>query len=952
MKTNLSIKKRIGLLCLFLIAAGSQLKAQEDFYYLPRLADWSLPTPTSWEYTRHTGYQPDLSTGAIDISIPLYTVSHDDLSWPIELRYHSNGIKVTDNYFPLGYGWTLSPGLRITRTILGKADEVSTMDVRTGNYTFEYLWGIQEPDNKTDAQPDIYTIHLPGHETAFLMESQGGQWKVSAANSLLRIEPDFDTYRQLSGFTVTDDKGILYKFGGEYVEDDQTTGYPTGWMLYEVQLPGSGNTRITLNWQKQSVVCNAELLLNNYVAIRDHYYEQLEEPGSTGPGFTDYIAPLDYDYPTVSLFLPAQITLPDRSIVSFDYYQYLQRPFLSGLSVTNPDGKEVKHCTFSYQNYKRLGGVYVSGEGRYTFEYYVDSEEMDTRSQDFWGYYNGKNNATLVPSFEIWIESFSSRIYTYKGADRTINATAMQNNMLKKITYPTRGYMEVEYEPHRFAPRRAYDLLIDGEKSGMISEGGGLRVKRTVSAPCNGAPEVVRTYKYGPDENGEGNTFVRPELRWFMDEQYFYHSGSSAPYLHDLAYRQLLITGVPSYSYLPTFNPFVWYDTVTEYEGDHKTVRLFETITNGTSVMSQGTERLDETGNYAPLYVSYYGNLAQKGSMLLSELLYRKEGDSFQMTEKREYKYRWHGMPEVKATLSRRVYGNIDSGDGDFPISDYKAVTGGFYVGDYRINLHEYQLSQETVTTYCGTDSIVTVHSMDRESKNGRKALLKEESWTDSRGNTYSDCYYYPDEEETATLMTAAQRTAIPQLKAKNRLSVPLVQIRKKNGVELSRKTVQYKDYGNGLLLPEKEFYRQDGATEETRVEYQRYDAYGHLLGAVKDNLEKTVWLWGYGSRYPVARIKGASYAEVESWLGTSAIAALSSNTASVPTALDGIREQLESKPVQVTTYTYIPLVGIESVTAPNGEKTSYLYDGEGRLTEVRNHDGKATEQYEYHTKE
>ena len=237
---------------------------------------------------------------------------------------------------------------------------------------------------------------------------------------------------------------------------------------------------------------------------------------------------------------------------------------------------------------------------------------------------------------------------------------------------------------------------------------------------------------------------------------------------------------------------------------------------------------------------------------------------------------------------------------------------------------------QETVTTYCGTDSIVTVHSMDRESQNGRKALLKEESWTDSRGNTYSDCYYYPDEEETANLMTAAQRAAIPQLKARNRLSVPLVQIRKKNGVELSRKTVQYKDYGNGLLLPEKEFYRPDGSTEEARIEYQRYDAYGHLQGAAKDNLEKTVWLWGYASRYPVARIEGASYAEVENWLGASVIASLASNTASVPTALDGIRKKLEDKPVKVTTYTYIPLVGIESVTAPNGEKTSYLYDEEG----------------------
>ena len=437
-----------------------------------------------------------------------------------------------------------------------------------------------------------------------------------------------------------------------------------------------------------------------------------------------------------------------------------------------------------------------------------------------------------------------------------------------------------------------------------------------------------------------------------MDEQFFYHSASSVAYLHDLAYRQLLITGVPSYSYLPTFNPFVWYDTVTEYEGDHKTVRHFETITNGTSVMSQAPDRLDETGSYAPLYVSYYGNLAQKGSMLLSELLYRKDGDDFQLAEKREYEYKSYGIPEVKGTLSRRVYGNANYGDGDFSISDDKAVAGGFYVGNYRISLHEYQLAQETVTTYCGTDSIVTVHSMDRESQNGRKALLKEETWIDSRGDTYSDCYYYPDEEETATLMTAAQRAAIPQLKAKNRLSVPLVQIRKKNGVELSRKTVQYKDYGNGLLLPEKEFYRPDGSTEEARIEYQRYDAYGHLQGAVKDNLEKTVWLWGYGSRYPVARIEGASYAEVENWLGASTIASLASNTASVPTALDGIRKKLEDKPVKVTTYTYIPLVGIESVTAPNGEKTSYLYDGEGRLMEIRNHDGKATEQYEYYTKE
>ena len=85
-----------------------------------------------------------------------------------------------------------------------------------------------------------------------------------------------------------------------------------------------------------------------------------------------------------------------------------------------------------------------------------------------------------------------------------------------------------------------------------------------------------------------------------MDEQYFYHGASSVPYLHDLAYRQLLVTGVPSYSYLPTFNPFVWYDTVTEYEGDHKTVRLFETITNGTTVMAKDRNAWETTGTMPP----------------------------------------------------------------------------------------------------------------------------------------------------------------------------------------------------------------------------------------------------------------------------------------------------------------------------------------------------------------
>ena len=39
-----------------------------------------------------------------------------------------------------------------------------------------------------------------------------------------------------------------------------------------------------------------------------------------------------------------------------------------------------------------------------------------------------------------------------------------------------------------------------------------------------------------------------------------------------------------------------------------------------------------------------------------------------------------------------------------------------------------------------------------------------------------------------------------------------------------------------------------------------------------------------------------------------------------------------------MTSYTYDPLIGITSTTAPNGTKTTYTYDVMGRLLNVKNH--------------
>lgn len=131
---------------------------------------------------------------------------------------------------------------------------------------------------------------------------------------------------------------------------------------------------------------------------------------------------------------------------------------------------------------------------------------------------------------------------------------------------------------------------------------------------------------------------------------------------------------------------------------------------------------------------------------------------------------------------------------------------------------------------------------------------------------------------------------------------------------------------------------------------WDKYDSRGNCLEATVRNV-KTVFLWAYNSQYPVAKIEGATYAQVEGWLTAATISSLATNTTTVSTALDGIRRTLFDKGVLVTTYTYQPLVGMTGMTAPNGEKTSYVYDSFDRLYQVKDHNGKVVEQYDYHYK-
>ena len=117
----------VGRILLFLsavlAAVGAVAQTSSELMISPQTSEIITPTPTSAQQIRYQSPQPSLATGAVNLSIPLYTIEAEGLSIPFTLSYHTSGIKPLDDPNPCGYGWSLLPALKITRTIRGRADE-------------------------------------------------------------------------------------------------------------------------------------------------------------------------------------------------------------------------------------------------------------------------------------------------------------------------------------------------------------------------------------------------------------------------------------------------------------------------------------------------------------------------------------------------------------------------------------------------------------------------------------------------------------------------------------------------------------------------------------------------------------------------------------------------------------------------------------------------------------
>lgn len=213
-----------------------------------------------------------------------------------------------------------------------------------------------------------------------------------------------------------------------------------------------------------------------------------------------------------------------------------------------------------------------------------------------------------------------------------------------------------------------------------------------------------------------------------------------------------------------------------------------------------------------------------------------------------------------------------------------------------------------------------------------------------SDGETNVTTYKYAHEKNNMRLINA------------NMIGIPLETENKKNNKVISKIETLYDDVSHYFPTSIKSFNLQNIAS--TEVTYDQYDNKGNLLQyTTKDGIHTAI-IWGYNNTQPIAKVIGATYAQV-SLLSTAIVSASDldalnpTNELSLVNALDNFRKNASLSGMQITTYTYDPLVGVTSITPPNGIREVYIYDTANRLKEIRENStlGKLLKELKYNYK-
>lgn len=155
----------------------------------------------------------------------------------------------------------------------------------------------------------------------------------------------------------------------------------------------------------------------------------------------------------------------------------------------------------------------------------------------------------------------------------------------------------------------------------------------------------------------------------------------------------------------------------------------------------------------------------------------------------------------------------------------------------------------------------------------------------------------------------------------------------------------------NNQILPELEEYFGSNMENTKTIYYNNFDVKGNLTQFKNEAGIFTTYLWGYNYSKPVAKIENATYDETMALLNIPYSKLQNMNSEELIDIFINLRENTIDKNIMITSFTHDPLIGITSITSPNGIENNFEYDHFQRLESTKDDSKNILKYIEYYYK-
>lgn len=837
-----------------------------------------------------------------------------------------------------------------------------------------------------DFEADIFNFSINGLSGKIIVDYYtpigNGKFRAICLNQP-NIKVDYElSGNEINKWIIKDEKGNTYTFShiettrNSYMGADEEFHYTyvSSWYISKIESPNKIDTldfvySIPEIWSEQNLKKRE---------IREHYRidDCTDGEGGVGNG-QQKSAPTNH-----------VLNRPDQSDRGYQITQsHLEHITYNNkivVSVTNSDnrtdlpgkkriedieilynGQALKHVSFDYTyfqadpNYEhviasynirlKLDKVIMSSSDpqdteahTYEFDYFSENAiaSRNSSAQDYWGYFNGQTNNSMLSSNKSLREGFEEVYFghnpgfVYSGSDRLAHLEYTKRGALSKITYPTGGTTEFVYEGHY---RGTVGNYSNSDNLNNV-HAGGLRIAEIIDKSDPATPALIRKYTYGFPQIHQRLVFAKA----FVENL-----------LNDCTGGRTLQYKMQQYSYniAPQVEKPVTYTTASE--------ALYEVSTDQFKGRTMYTF-------YDILHLNMYGydNNFIRGKIKSKTILDAANTP----LEKEEYFYSEENLEPflIITPLPQYSKNNV--------CIKHTTENDGFYISIGE-QLNNQCVSSSNTVTFSDERAVYSPYAKQRDLLNTKRVKLDRILTTSFRNGleiTKETKQIYNDQDHNLPVEITVQNSdngldktiityagditgatnAVLDLQAQGRTGVAVnVSAHKIDSDNTSQliagKEIVFKNWGNNIILPE--FIKGSKGTEvsEDRIVYHDYDDKGNVLEVSLPDGTRQMYIWGYDQMYLLARITNASYENIPSELsGIIAQIQQTSNTeASYGTenalrnSLNALRNHPYFQNAEMHTYTYDPLVGVTSITDARGQTIYYTYDGFKRLKNVKNKD-------------